>query len=216
MKKTNLLIAEDHPILRKALVRDLNANHEFNLFEAGTGEEALATYYKNPIEVLLLDINMPKMSGITVAKEIIRTSLSRKPKIIMFSVYSEPVLIFNLLQIGICGYLSKDVEIAEVLDAIHYVKNNGVYYQKRYDEALKQLAVSKNPPTIDLSDIESEIIRYLAQGKSSRDIAAEMGYSQRTIESKRLVIEKKTLSKNSCELINYAYKNGLLIIESRA
>jgi DNA-binding NarL/FixJ family response regulator len=81
---------------------------------------------------------------------------------------------------------------------------------------LKQLALSKNPPTIDLTDIESEIVRYLAQGKSSKDIAIETGYSQRTIESKRLVIEKKTFSKNSCELINYAYKNGLLIIDSRS
>lgn len=216
MKKTNILIAEDHPILRKALIRDLKEHQEFNCFEAATGEEALVTYYHNPINVLLLDINMPRMNGITVAKEILRTSLTRNPKIIMFSVYNEPVLIFNLLQIGVCGYLSKDVEMKEVIDAIHFVKNDGVYYQKRHDEALKQLAVSKSPPTIDLTDIEGEIIRYLAQGKSSKDIAAETGYSQRTIESKRLVIEKKTLSKNSCELINYAYKNGILIIDSRS
>lgn len=216
MKQTNILIAEDHPILRKALVQNLKATQEFNCFEASTGEEALAIYNHNPIDILLLDINMPGISGITVAKDILKKSLRRNPKIIMLSIYTESVLIFNLLQIGVRGYLSKDVDITEVIDAIHYVKNGGVYYQKRYDEALKQLAMSKNPPTIDLTEVESLIIRHLAQGKSSKDIAVETGYSPRTIESKRLVIEKKTASKNSCELINYAYRNGLLIIESRS
>lgn len=149
MKHINILIVDDHSILRNAIARNLGENPEFKCYQAENGGDALEIVNTNSIDIIFLDINMPKINGILIAKEILRSSTRTNAKIIVLSAYNEPSLIFNLLQIGVKGYLSKDVGTEELVDAIHYVNAGGVYYQKQYDKILKKLARDYNYATLE-------------------------------------------------------------------
>jgi DNA-binding NarL/FixJ family response regulator len=209
-KKIQLLVADDHAILRDGIVSLLQTEPEFQVAcTAAGGYEVLELIGKHNIDVCLLDINMPGLDGIETAK-LIR---QRKPdiKIIMLTTYNDREIISELVHIGVSGYLLKNSDKAELVEAINKVMRGRHYFSEEVEKIiLEGLTEKKNIEVIPLTERELEIVQLLAKEYTNEKIAAELHISYRTVETHRKNIMQKTKSGNLAGLIKYAYSKGLI------
>lgn len=164
---------------------------------------------KQEVDVCLLDINMPGLDGIETAK-LIR---ERKPgiKIIMLTTYDDREIISELVHIGVSGYLLKNSDKEELVEAIQKVMKGRHYFSDEVERIiLEGLTVKKNTEVIPLTERELEVVQLLAREYTNDKIAAELHISYRTVETHRKNIMQKTRSGNLAGLIKYAYSKGLI------
>jgi len=210
MRKINLLIADDHPIFRKSLVRLISLfNRNFGFFEAGNGLEAIQIIEKEKIDLILLDIQMPKMNGIECLREV--KQLSPKTKVIVLTQFDEPSLIVLLVQIGAEGFLLKECDPKELETAIDAVLTIGHYFNSIAEEAIKNYNQKKGSPiaNLDLTSREIDIAKLLVKGLSSEEIGEQLGLSALTVSSYRKSILKKTSCSNTAALTRLLLLSGI-------
>ena len=168
---------------------------------------------KSKSYLLLLDINMPKMSGIEVSKIID----GKMPwiKIIALSMYSHPQYIKAMLRQGAKGFLSKNCLPSELFEAIRAVQEGKTYLDKHSSEVIlhdyTQINSDSNADLNPLTAREIEIIRALADGMVTREISAKLFISEKTVERHKTNILKKLGLRNTAQLIKVAVEQGLLI-----
>ncbi len=210
MKKISLLITDDHPIFRKSLVRLISLfNRNFTFFEAGNGLEALEIIEKEKIDLILLDIQMPKMNGIECLRE--AKQLSPQTKVIVLTQFDEPSLIVLLAQIGAEGFLLKECDPQELETAIDAVLNIGHYYNSVAEEAIKNYNKKKGSPIadLDLTSREMDIAKLVVKGLSSEEIGDQLSLSALTVNSYRKSILKKTGCSNTAALTRLLLLSGI-------
>ena len=210
MNKIKLLIADDHPILRDGIVSLLQAEESFVIAgTAGNGYEVMELISKKDFDVCLLDINMPGMDGIETARLI----KEKKPgiKIIMLTTYSDREIISELVHIGVSGYLLKNSDKKELVEAVNKVMKGRHYFSEEVENIILQgLTEKKWAEVITLTERELEVMHLLAKEYTNDKIAGELYISYRTVETHRKNIMQKTKSHNLAGLLKYAYSNGLL------
>lgn len=203
-------MADDHVILRDGLVSLLKTEPGFQvIYTAGNGYEVLEHIGKNEVDVCLLDINMPGLDGIETAR-LIRL---RKPeiKIIMLTTYNDQEIISELVHIGVAGYLLKNSDKEELVEAINKVMKGRHYFSAEVENIILQgLTEKKNIEVIPLTERELEVVQLLAKEYTNDRIAAELHISYRTVETHRKNIMQKTKASNLAGLIKYAYSKGLI------
>jgi two-component system, NarL family, response regulator NreC len=204
------LIVDDHPLFRKAVKNEVQQSFpNARIFEAENGLIALDLLKeRGKIDLLILDLSMPVMDGFEVLEKVRRLTI-RNLKTIVLTLYDEPFIIHRLLDLGVGAYVSKNENIDILIEAIHTVLNNASYFGPKSDQKVRQLIINKMIPP-DLSVNEVLMIRSLAEGKTSKEIANSLGYTIRTVETKRLRLERKMYVKNTAQLIDKAYKLGIL------
>lgn len=209
-KKIQLLVADDHAILRDGVVSLLKTEKDFNVAcTAAGGYDVLELVAKHEIDVCLLDINMPGLDGIETAKLILR----RKPeiKIIMLTTYNDREIISELVHIGVSGYLLKNSDREELVEAINKVMKGRHYFSEEVEKIiLEGLTEKKSTEAVPLTERELEILQLLAKEYTNDKIAAELHISYRTVETHRKNIMQKTKANNLAGLIKYAYGKGIL------
>ena len=166
-------------------------------------------------DVVLLDIEMPRMNGIVAAEE----ALKRYPglKIITLSMYGDEDYYFKMVSFGVKGFILKNSEIKEVATAIETVVDGGSYFSQ---ELLFNLVsnLKSTPSSVpedspeELSQRESEILLHICRGESNSEIADSLFISKRTVDKHRSNILAKTGCKNTANLVVYAIKNNLVEI----
>jgi len=205
LKSIHFLLADDQPLVRLGLtsfIKSLNPN--FTVHIARDGKEALALFYKHPIDLLILDYRMPVLNGYDVANEIL--SVNATKKIIIVSMYTDEPLISSLFHLGVSGFVSKHADVLELEKAIAAVLNGRLYWPKEFEDILgKQPVVAT---TIKFTDRELDLVASLSKGKTSTEIARNWGISLKTVETYRSRLIEKTGVKNVAELIHYFHKNG--------
>ena len=210
MGKIKLLVADDHSIVRDGIVSLLQAEPSFTVAAtAGNGYEVLELLGKNDIDVCLLDISMPGLDGMETAK-LIR---EKKPdiKIIMLTTYNDKEIISEMIHIGVSGYLLKNSDRIELVEAVHKVMKGRHYFSEEVENIiLDGLSEKKSNEVMTLTDREKEILQLLAKEYTNADIAKELSISYRTVESHRKNIMQKTKAHNLAGLLKYAYSKGLL------
>lgn len=210
MNKVKLLVADDHNIVRDGIVSLLKAEESFSVMAtAGNGYEVMDILSKKDIDVCLLDINMPGLDGIETAK-LIR---QKKPgiKIIMLTTYNDKEIISELVHLGVSGYLLKNSDKQELVEAVNKVMKGRHYFSEEVENIILQgLSEKKSPEVIPLTEREIQIVRLLAKEYTNDKIAQELTISYRTVESHRKNIMQKTKSHNLAGLLKYAYGRGLL------
>lgn len=210
MNKIKLLIADDHTILRDGIVSLLQSEEAFTIAgTAANGYEVLDLITKKEFEVCLLDINMPGLDGMETAK-LIR---EKKPaiKIIMLTTYNDPEIISELVQIGVSGYLLKNSDKQELVEAVNKVMKGRHYFSAEVENIiLRGLTDKKSAEVITLTERELQIVRLLAKEYTNDKIAKELTISYRTVESHRKNIMQKTKSHNLAGLLKYAYGKGII------
>lgn len=210
MAKIKLLIADDHTILRDGIVSLLQSEQAFAVTgTAANGYEVMELVAKNDYDVCLLDINMPGLDGIETAKLL----KEKKPgiKIIMLTTYDDREIISELVHIGVAGYLLKNSDRQELIEAVHKVMRGRHYFSEEVERIiLEGLTDKKSPEVIPLTERELEIVQLLAKEYTNDKIAKELTISYRTVESHRKNIMQKIKAHNLAGLLKYAYSKGLL------
>jgi two-component system, NarL family, invasion response regulator UvrY len=205
MKKVSIMIVDDHTLIRETWSFLLGKNENFDVVaECGDGERAIELARDKRPDVVLLDINMAPMSGLDVLKMIRKYSPSSK--IIGVSMHSQPAYAKKMLRLGAKGYVTKNSPRQEMLEAIAEVSNNQVYVCQEVKNILSDQMLNgdqANPDINNLSDREMQIVRALKEGLSSKEIAAELNISLKTVEVHRHNILKKLKLKNTVSLINF-------------
>ena len=205
MGKINVLIADDHKLIRETWSFLLGKNENFEVVaECGDGERAIELARDKRPDIVLLDINMAPMSGFDVLKMI--RKFSPGSKIIGVSMHSQPAYAKKMLRLGAKGYVTKNSPRQEMLEAIAEVSNNQIYICQEVKNILSEQMLNgdqMNPDINNLSDREMQIVRALKEGLSSKEIASSLNISLKTVEVHRHNILKKLKLKNTVSLINF-------------
>ncbi len=206
-----VLIADDHPIVRKGLAQILaEAHNKYLTDEVSNGYEVLDKIRKEKYDLVLLDISMPGLNGLDVLKQI-KYENNQIPVLIL-SIYSEDQYAIRALKAGASGYLTKQSASVELLAAVHKVINGGKYVSVSLAEILvEELENGKTHPLYkSLSDREYQIMIMIASGKKNKDIAKELCISIKTVSTYKTRILKKMNMKNNAQIIHYVTQNNLM------
>ena len=207
----SVIIADDHPIVRKGLKTILKDVPDIKVEdEASDGLEVMEKIRKTDFDVLVLDLSMPKLDGL----ETIRRIKSEKPDmaILVLSMNPEEVFGIRALNLGASGYLSKDIALEQLIQAIRRVASGKVYISQLLAESIAQ-NVSRGSPKLPhehLSDREYQIMLMIAQGKSLKAIGVELSVSVKTVSTHRTHILQKMGMENNAQIVTYALQNSLL------
>lgn len=210
MSKIKLLIADDHTILRDGIVSLLQSEDSFAVIStASNGYEVMDLVSKNDFDVCLLDINMPGLDGMETAKLL----KEKKPgiRIIMLTTYNDREIISELVHIGISGYLLKNSDKQELIEAVNKVMKGRHYFSEEVERIiLEGLTEKRTAEVMPLTERELEVVQLLAMEYTNDKIATKLHISFRTVETHRKNIMQKTKAHNLAGLLKYAYSKGLL------
>ncbi|PLW94513.1 MAG: DNA-binding response regulator [Marinilabiliales bacterium] len=210
MKKIKVLLVDDHQIILDGIKSLLeNADEIQVVATANDGNEALNTLKLITIDVILMDIDMPKLNGIDATRQI--HEKYKDVRVIMLTMHNESAMIKNLIEIGAYGYLLKNSSKEELLDAICKVAKGEKYFSSEVTMSLLNPEKSKTSDIqIDFTQREIEIIQLLADGHTNKEIGVKLFISHRTVDTHRTNILKKVGVNNVAGLISFAIKNGLV------
>jgi DNA-binding NarL/FixJ family response regulator len=188
-----VLIADDHPIVRKGLRLSVEEDPGLKVVgEAADGQAALDLIRKLRPQIAVLDIDMPKLDGLGVAREIARQKLDTK--IIFLTFHADEDLFRSAMAIGSKGYILKDSASQEIVAGVHAVASGRTYISSAITEKLlnpKKAAEPQDGITANLTPTERRIMRLIADGKTSKEIGAELSIHYRTVENHRTNICRK-------------------------
>ena len=204
-RRIRVAIAEDHQILRQGIVALLEDEENLEMvFDVGDGLQLIEKIKENPIDVLILDLNMPKMDGETCIP--ILLELYPNLKVVVLSAYfSEPIVNF-VLGLGATCFLPKHSDYSILLDAIMSVHYKG-FYSIEESEKEKRLNLELEMKE-SFTPRELDILKLLCEEKTSKEIAEALYISHRTVEGHKLRIMEKTKTTNTSGIIIFALRKG--------
>jgi len=218
MNKIRIVIADDHAVVRQGTRSLLERESDMEVVgEAGDGEEAVRIIEQFKPDVAILDIAMPKLNGVEVTKRI-------KPRlpstaVLILTAYDDDEYIFALLEAGAAGYLLKDVDSKEVVDAVRAVyAGESVLHPVIARKVVGRFrppaaGAGKDKPVDELSEREMEVLKLAARGMSNNDIAKELFINVRTVQGHLSSIFSKLSVGSRTEAIFQAVKRGWLSFE---
>jgi DNA-binding NarL/FixJ family response regulator len=210
-----LVIADDHEIFRDGLVLMLSKEKDIILEgQAENGFELIEMVNDKQPDVILTDIKMPRMDGIQATKLLIKNNPDQK--IIALSMFDEENLIVEMLEAGAKGYLLKNADKHEIIDAIEQVYEGNSFYCRHTSVKLAKMIVKSNfspykkTEKITFSDREQAIIKFTCMQLTAQQIGDKLFLSKRTVEGYRTKILEKMNVKNTAGVVIYALKHGLI------
>lgn len=210
-----LVVADDHEIFLDGLALMLSRQENITLVgQASDGRELLEIVEKENPDVVMTDIKMPRMDGISATRQIIHTNPDAR--IIALSMFDEEDQIVEMLEAGAKGYLLKNADKLEILEAIASVYEDRTYYCKSTSAKLaSMIARSKFNPykqreRVTFTDREQEIIQLICQQLTAQQIGDKIFLSKRTVEGYRTRILDKMNVRNTAGVVMYALKNNLI------
>jgi DNA-binding NarL/FixJ family response regulator len=210
MKKLNILLVEDEVLIRQGL-RALLEREEFVRFvyEAGNAKEFREVFSAQQVDMILLDIKLPGVGGLDLISELNRRE--NRPYIIAITGFDGVELIVNLLKAGVSGIVFKLDGYGEVVRTIQEVIRIGHYYQDKVSQLIQDYAhYWEDVPPVSLSFQENELLRIIASGFTTKEMAVQLKMTEATTETYRTRLIRKIGVPNTAALIAYAFRNGIL------
>ncbi len=211
------MIADDHGIIREGLRTLIERHTDLECVgEAKTGVEAVQlARILNP-DVIIMDVTLPELSGTEASRLIL--SESKEVKIIGLSMHSDRRFILGMLEAGACGYVLKDCAFDELAEAVRQVRRNKIYLSPGISDTLiRKFVTGRTGPHEQvlpiLSTREREVLRLLAEGKKTSDIAVHFNISPKTVEAHKRNLKLKLEMNNLSELVRFAIREGLISSE---
>lgn len=201
-----LLLVDDHAIVRDGLKRLLTAAIAAETREAANGHEALAILRREPVDVLILDLNLPGLGGIELLKRVVQVSRAR---VLVFSMHAEPLYVARALEAGAAGYISKNIAPDELLTAVQRIAAGGRYIEQ---EIAQQLAFGAGPTQHSIGHLtarELEIMRLLGQGRSVAEIASSLGVRYKTVANTLSQMKSKLGVARTADIVRMAVESGV-------
>ena len=213
VSKVRIIIADDHRMIIDGLKLLLHTDPGIEVVgEASNGQEVLGLLHNVEADLVLMDIQMPEMSGIEATWKV--KEQYPHVKVIMLTMYNKREYITELLEIGASGYLLKNTGKDELFDAIKRVMSGGEYFSSEVTRTILRSKEQETDQDEDhlalISKREREVLKQIAQGLTSKDIAEVLFISQHTVDTHRKNLLRKTDSKNTADLVKFALKNNLI------
>jgi DNA-binding NarL/FixJ family response regulator len=210
---TNILVADDHPIVRSGLKKVLDAQADLRVVaEAENGAEAVEKALKEDVHLAILDVSMPKMTGIQAAAELNK----RKPelRVLMLSMYDSEQFLFEALKAGASGYVLKSDADQDIVEACRRTMRGQSFLYPSAITTLVRDYVERGRPDDEQFDIltprELQVLKLIAEAHTSKEIAKELFISIKTVERHRQNILDKLGMSDRVELTRYAIRRGLI------
>ncbi|HEY6322250.1 MAG TPA: response regulator transcription factor [Thermoanaerobaculia bacterium] len=205
-----VLIADDHSIFRIGLKRTLESAPDMVVAaEAATGEETLVKARESNPNVVLLDVSMPGRGGVETAQELKR--VNPRVRVLMLTMHPEDQYAVLCLKLGADGYITKDVPPEVLLEAVRKVASGRKYVSSNLAERLAtDLSGTGDRPAHELlSSREFEVMRKIAAGRTTGEIAAELHLSVKTVSTYRSRVLQKMNLRTNADIMHYAFRAGL-------
>lgn len=219
MPKIRVLIADDHAIVREGIRLILALHDDIEVVgEAADGSEAIDKIGKLSPDVVLMDIAMPGLGGLEATLEV--TKMRPESKVLVLTQYDDAEYIYRFLKAGAAGYVLKKAVGTELVSAIRAVSQGKSFLDpaivdKVVKGFLEQPDVAESEILYDsLSDREKQVLKLVAEGHTSRQIADVLSLSIKTVMTHRLNLMEKLAIHNRAELIKYAIRKGLIQLDS--
>lgn len=201
---TNLLIVDDHEIVRSGIKRLVENNSKLNIVaDFESGEEAYKFLQKNTVDLIIMDVSMPGKGGIETTNQIKKRFPSIK--ILMLSMHDNSMIIDKAMKAGANGYILKNDLSDDLLDAIEKVMNNEIIISASIDRS-----IFNDSKINDLNNKEFEIFKSIASGEELLSIASKLNISYKTAANYQTSIKQKLNIKNTLEFYNLAKDNKVL------
>lgn len=214
---TKIVLADDHRIMLEGLRTLIRSQPGMTVVgEAEDGQTAVELALELLPDIVIMDITMPGLSGIDAASRI--TSESGNTKIIVLSMHADKMYVIKAFKAGVRGYLLKKSAFNELICAIQTVSDNGVYISSSIaniviENFIRSLSSSRSLVSSILTDRESEVLKHIAEGKSTKEIALSLYVSAKTVETHRKKIMDKLEMHSIAALTKYAIREGLTSID---
>jgi two-component system, NarL family, response regulator NreC len=207
-----IVLADDHKVVRDGLRSLLESDGHLIVGEAGGGNEAVALVSTHNPDLVIMDFSMPDMNGMEATKRI-RTK-NRKVKILALSMHSDKRFVADMFSAGASGYLLKDCAYDELGKAIESVFLGQAYvspllHNELLSDYIRKLQGKHNFDDLNLTPKERQVLTGLAEGRTTKEIAAELAVSKKTVDTHRLHLMEKLGAQTIADLIKYAIRQGL-------
>ena len=208
-----ILLADDHTVLRESLATVLRTSSDCVVVgEANDGIEAIERAMTLRPDVAVVDISMPRLSGIEVTRRIV--SQLPRTRVLVLTMHEEEEYVLHMIRAGAAGYLVKRAATSELLTAVRAIASGGVHFGAHATKALAMQLQHPEKPSEDpygsLSPREREVMHLVVEGLSTKEIARRLEITVKTAENHRCRILEKLDVRNSAELVRYAMRKRLV------
>ena len=214
VREARILLADDHALVRRGVRLILDNEPGLTVVaEASDGAEAVALARTQEIDLAVLDVAMPRMTGLQAARELSRRR--SPPRILMLSMHDNEQYFFEALKAGACGYVLKSVADRDLVDACHAALRGESFLNPGVMSALvrdylERVRRGDRVPAHVLTPREDEVVKLIAEGHPSKEIAQALTISLKTVERHRANILQKLGMRDRTELTRYAIRAGLI------
>ena len=207
---TRVLLADDHPVVRNGLRELLNSEPDFRVVgEVDDGAQAIERALAEDVDLVILDVTMPRMTGLQAAREL----ASRKPglRILMLSMHENEQFLFEALRAGASGYVLKTAADRDLVNACRATMRGETFLYAGAVAALVREHLDRDATSLDpLTPRELEVVKLVAEGHTSDEIAGILFISRKTVDRHRANILEKLGMRDRVELTRYAIRRGLV------
>lgn len=214
MNKLRIFLADDHMVVREGLKTLINAQPDMEVVgEAENGREAVRCAVELLPDVVVMDISMPEMNGIE-ATERLRKDCPQI-KIVALTIYEDTGYLRQLLKAGASGYVLKRAVVEELVHAVRTCASGGSYIEPKLAGHVVSTYISRGSSSGskgqgDLSDRETQVLRWIAWGCSNKEIGAKLNISVKTVETYKVRLMGKLNLRSRVDMVRYALRQGLL------
>ena len=211
MNNIKVYIVDDHQMVVTGLISMLESEPEIEgIGFALNAEDALIFLAENPADIVLVDINLPKMDGVTLCKEILK--LNSNSKVIALSSFDEVSFVKQMVQNGAKGYLLKNTSGNDLIEAIQFVESGKEYFSESIQKALLAASLGRSQTSFipKITRREKEVLTLITEECTTKDIAEKLFISVATVETHRLHLLSKLGAKNTAGLVRIAIEKGLI------
>ena len=213
MDKISVLVADDHRLVREGLITLLRSCNDIEVIgEASNGLEVMRKIDQLKPHVLLLDISMPKLSGLEVARRLKKEHPA--VKIVILTMHEEEEYSLKMIRAGVSGYLLKDAAGSELIEAIRSAYAGKAFFSPQISKVLaetyRDVALKVDDPYERLNDREREILQLIGEGHTNKEIAGLLFISRKTVDNHRTNLMRKLDIHSTADLVRWATKKGLV------
>ena len=217
MNPYQIIIADDHSLIRQGIKTIIGQEDTLEVIaEAADGMELMTRLTEQLPDMVILDISMPRMNGIDVVTEMHEHFPG--VRILILSMHTNAQYFYHVISAGAHGYLLKDDSDTELLTAIHTVRKGKTYVSPQLvtevtGDMVSAFRDNKEIPIIQLTDREKQVLHMVVKGHTSKQIAAILCLSPRTVDHYRASLLKKFKMKNTVDLVNHVLSNSIVLPE---
>src|SRR5712692_9062697 len=212
MSPLRILVADDHEIVRRGICALLKSHAGWDVCaEVADGREAVESAKQLDSDIVILDIGMPNVNGLTAARQILQNDPQQK--ILILTITDSEQIVREVLQAGAHGFVLKSDAARDLLTAVEALEKNRTFFTRRVSEMILNGGAQKELTEPSVSPREREIVQLLAEGKSTKEVAFILDLSIKTVETHRSNVMRKLGIHSVSELVLYAVRNNIVQVQ---